>query len=143
MKIILDRKNSNLVYFIKGWYDTKFWEGIGAIYKEYYAMDEINYRGVFHMIREIWAKILQSLPGDVGYLFLEEYDNLSLPSENWKAEGGIMFGIWYNPETDKFNNEDLIKARIVAMCSQIRYVLADKFEFMPMEKEFAGLKVKV
>jgi len=137
--ITLTQEESNLLMFCKGHYVGEFWPTIEILYKEHYDMEEMSFGGTLCMVRRLWLKMLEVNPNKER--LLEEYEELTLPSENWKVAGGNQFGgIWYNAEICKFNNRDLIKARISVMASQLRHTKIKYFDYKE-PTEVGGLKL--
>jgi len=141
----LTQFESNLVHWTKHHYeehnDRNFWSQLGAIYMEQYLMDAPYLDGIYHMVRSLWEKILKELPQRE--FLMGEYENGTLPSNAWKYFGGkkVNSGIFYNPKTDVYNDEDIYRARIACMCSQISLTEVKYYRLMP-KQEFAGLKFK-
>jgi len=83
----LSEYENNLLYFCKGHYGRDFWPLVGQIYRELYDMDEDDLEGIYHMIRRLWWKLFGAK--EFESYFLEEYERLSLPSNNWQVWGGL------------------------------------------------------
>jgi len=113
-QVFFNQDESNIVYFCKHWTETEFWQGIEILYKSQYGYDKIDYVGAYNMIHSIWKKIFFASDDDQKAYIFSEYEQLTLPSENWKAQGGFKKSI-------TFSDIELLQARIVAMCSQIRH----------------------
>ena len=81
-KLKLTQFESNLIHWTKHWYEgsshENFWPQIGAIYKEQYDMDADCYEGIYHMVRDLWLKIVDVLPNRER--IREEYENDTLPT---------------------------------------------------------------
>ena len=142
-KLILTQFESNLIHWTKHWYEgsshENFWPQIGAIYKEQYAMEADCYEGIYHMVRDLWLKIANVLPEYNQEFLFSKYENDTLPTRSIFFWGSKYFGN-FNPQLS-FNNEDLIRARITVMCSQIGGTLVKYYELLPLQ-EFAGLTLK-
>ncbi len=140
--IELTQHESNLLLWTKGHYEGRgnesFWPQIGAIYMEQYDMDEPYVDGIYRMVRELWKKIIWNLPNKER--LLEEYEGATLPSKAKLYWGSYRPSFWYNPEKDKFNDEDLIKARISVMISQLGSTLVQYYNYLPAQ-ETGGLKL--
>lgn len=140
--IKLTQNESNLLLWTKGHYEGRshetFWPQINALYMEVYGMDEPYVDGIYHMVRELWKKILNVLPNKE--TLLDKYEDETVPSKACFYWGAKNFGIWYNPETDRFDDEEILRARICVMCSQIKLTKVKYYEYLPAE-ETAGLKL--
>lgn len=141
--IILTQNESNLLLWTKGHYEGRgndsFWPQIGAIYMEQYDMDEFDIWGVYHMVRELWKKIIWNLPNKER--LLEQYEEETLPSKAKRYWGSYTGNFWYDPEKDKLNDEGMLKARISVMVSQLGCTLVQYYEYLPAQ-ETAGLKLE-
>jgi hypothetical protein len=141
--LTLNQFESNLLLWTKGHYENpcaeSFWPQIGRFYMEHYGMDEPYAEGIYHMVRELWKKIMNQLPNKDQ--LLEQYERETLPSKAQFYWGGKKFGFWYNHKTDKFNDEDLLKARIAVMCSMIGATEVKHYNYLPAQA-FAGLELK-
>ncbi len=139
----LTQNESNLLLWTKGHYaDSRaesFWPQLEIFYKEYYWMDELDIEGAYHMVRELWKKILDAMPNKDR--FLERYEEDTLPSKACWFWGGPNFGKWYNPDTHKFDNESLLKARIAVMVSTIGATEVRFYKYLPAQ-EVGELKLK-
>lgn len=142
-KLILTQFESNFIHWTKHWYNgssnENFWPQIGAIYKEQYAMDKDCYVGIYHMVRSLWLKIINVLPDHNKERFLADYENDTLPT-NARFFWGAKYFADFNSGF-LFNNEDIIRARITVMVSQLGSTYVKYYELLPLQ-EFAGLKIK-
>jgi len=124
--ITLNQNDSNLYWFIKGWYkENDFWKSLGIIYEEAYE-HEPNIAGIYFFVQRLWVSYLKVAP-NMEYLW-DEYDVLSMPSSNWKIPGGTL-DAFENPE---FNDAGLLRARIGAMCSLLRHAESKYFSPLPI-----------
>lgn len=103
-------------------------------------MESDNFQGIYYMIRRLWRKLF-AIKGFDDY-FLEEYERLSLPENNWQVWGGLRSNektpwtnspIWYN--------SDILKAKITSMVSQIKLSEIKLWAKLKPSAEFAGLKL--
>lgn len=142
--LILTQDESNLIYWCKGHYQGRnhenYWPQLAEIYKEWGDMDEFDLVGTYWMVRNLWQKILEVLPNKEN--LLEAYENDTLPSNVRMFRGAPNYGNTKWNCDDKFSGEDIVKARIVVMCSQIKLTKVKYYELLP-KQEFAGLKLVV
>lgn len=125
--IALNQDDSNLYWFIKGWYkEDNFWTSITTIYGRAY-FNEYDVMGMYHFVRGLWLKALEVIPNREA--FLDAYDSMTLPSNNYSFRGGNKDS-FDNPKP--FNDEDLIRTRIAAMCSQLKCMEAKYFSPLPI-----------
>lgn len=109
MKAKLDQFESNLLYFIKGWYvhdknDTRDKKQfLLDAFDEHLLMDGVGPEGVYYWVQQLWWKVFLVM-GERQEWFFSQYESNSLPSNNWRVGGSDM---WYYPEKDKFNDEDI------------------------------------
>jgi hypothetical protein len=140
--IPLSENENNLLYFCKGHYGKDFWPLVEKIYCKLYAMEESCLDGIHHMIYSLWRKLLVTTIDNPR--FIEEYLELSTPSENWKVWGGLgsedLSSFW-NRESKKWENNDILKARICAMVSQLKLSDMKYWDKKPPTEEFAGLSL--
>lgn len=153
--IKFNSNDSNIILFIKGHFGNSefrggFWNDLEKIYMELYAMDESSIDGIFHMIRDIWFQFLQNKKEESQYRMLEEYEKLSMPRKNWEVADGITSEDFIKllDNTSSPNKllyiveQNLIKMKILAMCSQIRLSWANEMELEPKIKNFCGISQK-
>lgn len=140
--LTLNQFESNLLLWTKGHYENpcaeSFWPQIGRFYMEHYGMDEPYAEGIYHMVRELWKKIIWNLPNKER--LLDQYEEETLPSKAKRYWGSYTGNFWYVPEIDKLNNEGLIKARISVMVSQLKCTLVQYYSLL-LAEEIAGLKL--
>ena len=140
--ISLTEDENNLLYFCKKHYGHDFWPLVGKIYRELYDMEEDDLEGIYHMIRRLWWKLFQAKEFDER--FLEEYERLSLPSNNWQVWGGLNsedLKNWWNRDSQKWTIEDILKAKITGMVSQIHLSDIKFWDKKVPSAEFAGLSL--
>jgi hypothetical protein len=140
--IPLSENENNFLYFCKGHYGRDFWPSVGKVYCESYDMEEVDLEGIYHMIRRLWWKLFQAKEFDER--FLEEYERLSLPSNNWQVWGGLnsdnLENFWKR-ESLKWTSEDFLKAKITSMVGQLKLSNMKYWNKKPPSSEFAGLKL--
>ena len=139
--IPLTQNNSNLLYFCKGHYGKDFWPTIEKIYCELYAMDKPCLEGIYCMVYDLWYKLFAAKNFWAG--FFDEFQKLSLPEKNWQVWGGlnsISKNPWKSPNS--WTDDDIFKARISAMVSQLHLSEIKYWNKLPPEQQFAGLTLQ-
>ena len=118
--IILSQNESNLLYWCKHWYGPKmaqnYWQELKTLCDEYFGMD-CDVEDIYEAVRQLWKKILNVLPNKD--LFWDEYERDTLPSKARYYFGSPNFvnRDWHCK--DSFNEEQMIRARVAKMVSQI------------------------
>ncbi len=164
MKITFDKNDSQLIWLAKGHFDKCMttWNNLEKLYSKVYQY-EPNLIGIFHFVFKVWYKIVlvkipafsQATGGDMESFdegewvrkedvlihFRDEIGNFLngiLPSENWKY-GGRDEGLFLSSDKLVYSKNDLLKAQILVMLSQIRMTevkyldLKEKWENFPKE----------
>lgn len=140
----LSQLESNLLMFCKNHYNDgehdDFWKSLSAVYCQTQLM-EYNILGVYHMIRRLWEKyfverikLSDNIESTVDR-FLSQYEEDSVP---WSLSN--IFPQIFNKK-DSFTAEDVIKAKIKTMIGQLSISEIKYFEYLPLEKEWCGLKL--
>lgn len=138
----LTQDESNLIYWSKGHYEERthetYWPQLGEIYKEWGDMEKFDLVGAYHMVRNLWQKILRVLPNEAN--LLDAYENDTLPGNSRYFRGAPNYGNTKWNCDDKFSGEDIVKTRIVIMLSQIKLTEVKYYDLLP-KQDFAGLKL--
>lgn len=131
MPIKLNIDETEIILHCKGWSPWERRKGLIKLYEKQYQY-KYNPSGVYTMVSSLFYKIWGALGANTNQLdriFIE-----SLPSNNWIV-GGQRFGVIYNPETDKFNNEEITMAMVMAMASYLMTVEAKDIELAAEPEE--------
>ncbi len=140
--LILTQDESNLIFWSKGHYEDRthetYWLQLGEIYKKWGDMDEFDLVGTYHMVRDLWRKILKILPNEEN--LLDAYENDTLPYNTRYFRGAPNYGNTKWSCDDKFSGEDIIRSRIVIMLSQIKLTEVKYYKLLE-KQDFAGLKL--
>lgn len=141
-KLFLDQHESNILYWSKHWYGgdqrENFWAELKTFFDKYYLYDcEIG--DIYSGVRRIWKKIIEVMPNR-DYLF-DDYENETLPHRVRLYWGSPNFGNTNWHCDDSFNAEQMIRARVAKMISQIGSTAVKYYEAM-MPEDVGDLKVK-
>jgi hypothetical protein len=94
---------------------------------------------MYEAVRQVWKKILNVLPNKEH--FWDEYERDTLPSKARYYWGSPNFGNTNWHCDDSFNAEQMIRARVAKMISQIAITETKYYESM-MPEDVGDLKVK-
>lgn len=140
--IKLNQHESNILYWSKHWYGgdqrKNFWAQLKILCDEYFGMD-CDVGDMYEAVRQVWKKILNVLPNKEH--FWDEYENDTLPSKARYYRGSPNYGSTNWHCDDSFNAEQMIRARVAKMISQIGITEVKYYESM-MPEDFVGLKVE-
>lgn len=138
----LTQHESNLLLWTKGHYENPchetFWNQLEFFYKHHYWM-EPDVEGIYVMVRKLWRKIINILPNKE--FLLEEYEKETLPTKvrfYWGAPNYLNKNIFCN---DSFDTIQMIKSRIVVMCSQLGTTEVKYYKLLPIT-DIGALKYK-
>ncbi len=140
--IKLSQHESNILYWSKHWYGDKqrenFWAELKILCDEYFGMD-CDVEDMYEAVRQVWKKILNVLPNKEH--FWDEYERDTLPSKARYYLGSPNFANrdWHCK--DSFDGEQMIRARVAKMISQIGSTEVKYYESM-MPEDVGDLKVE-
>lgn len=110
--------DSQIILLAKGHYKEDLTAGLGILYKDFYAYDTVDTRGVYGMV----CKVCYDLFKERGSLVedIEWINEHSLPTRNVLV-GGKDFGFFAKSAECRFDDTEMRWARIYSMMAYIRH----------------------
>ena len=138
--LTLDQKESNLLYWCKGWYENhdhkNFWPQLKILHKDYTYCDGDIFDFLWY-VRELWKKLIKASNNED--FLIERYETETLPTSARYYMGAPNYA--ENSDWNRsFNNKEIVQARISVMVSQIKLIKTRFYESkFPLDLE--GLKI--